>query len=123
MGKHLQQIIEEQRKAEEERSSRQILRKVQRALKEAFLRLPQEEYDWFDIREGKPIKKKDPLFTTGSMLEGAGKENSGVSEAVPEFDSDDVGPKEFYEWEHPQILTRKMTKKEGKLQQYHNVVI
>jgi len=46
---HLQQIIEDQRKAEEERSSRQILRRVQRALKEAFLRLPQEEYDWFDI--------------------------------------------------------------------------
>ena len=41
----LNQIIEEQRKAEEERSSRLILRRVQRALKEAFLRLPQEEYD------------------------------------------------------------------------------
>ena len=104
VGKHLQQIIEEQRKAEEERSSRQILRKVQRALKEAFLRLPQEEYDWFDIREGKPIKKKDPLFTTGSMLEGAAKENSGksgVSESVPEFDSDKVGPKESYEFAGP----------------------
>jgi hypothetical protein len=40
--KRLQQVVEEQRKAEEERSSRQILRKVQRALREAFLRLPQE---------------------------------------------------------------------------------
>jgi hypothetical protein len=46
---HLQRIIDDQRKAEEERSSRRILRRVQRALKEAFLRLPQEEYDWFDI--------------------------------------------------------------------------
>jgi len=104
LGKHLQQIIEEQRTAEEERSSRQILRKVQRALKEAFLRLPQEEYDWFDIHEGKSRKKKDPLFTTGSLIESAGKENSGesgISESVPEFDSDNVGPKEFYEFAGP----------------------
>ena len=41
--KRLQAVIDEQRRAEEERSSRKILRKVQRALKEAFLRLPQED--------------------------------------------------------------------------------
>ena len=61
-------MIDEQRKAEEERSSRQILRKVQRALREAFLRLPKEEYDWFDIHGGKSKKKKAPLFSEGSMI-------------------------------------------------------
>ena len=66
--KHLQQVIDEQRKAEEERSSRQILRKVQRALREAFLRLPKEEYDWFDIHGGKSEKKRAPLFSEGSMI-------------------------------------------------------
>jgi hypothetical protein len=60
--KRLQQVIEEQRKAEEERSSRQILRKVQRALREAFLRLPQEEYDWFDIHGGKGKKRRRLFF-------------------------------------------------------------
>lgn len=64
---NLQNIIAEQRKAEEERSSRQVLRRVQRALKEAFLRLPQEEYDWFDIYGGQQPKKSGNLFTSGSM--------------------------------------------------------
>ncbi len=63
---HLNQIIEEQRKAEEERSSRQVLRRVQHALKEAFLRLPQEEYDWFDIHSEKSQKKPGGLFSSGS---------------------------------------------------------
>jgi len=60
--KALRQIIAEQRKAEEERSSRLILRRVQKALKEAFLRLPREEYDWFDIRRGQPRKGADELL-------------------------------------------------------------
>ncbi len=45
----LKQIIEEQRRAEEERASARILRSVQKALKEALMALPVEEYDWFDI--------------------------------------------------------------------------
>ena len=68
---HLQQIIEDQRKAEEERSSRRILRRVQRALKEAFLRLPQEEYDWFDIYGRKPQKKSGSLFSSGPIRAGS----------------------------------------------------
>ena len=43
------EIIDEQRRAEEERTSVKILRSVQKALKEAVLSLPAEEYDWFDI--------------------------------------------------------------------------
>ena len=99
----LQQIIEEQRKAEEERSSRQILRKVQRALKEAFLRLPQEEYDWFDIHDGRPVKKKDPIFATGSMTGNAAKESGEgeVKESPEGFDRDESGPTEFYEFAGP----------------------
>jgi hypothetical protein len=45
----LNEIISEQRKAEEERASRKILKSVQNALKEAILALPKDEYDWFDI--------------------------------------------------------------------------
>ncbi|UCH48683.1 MAG: ATP-binding protein [Betaproteobacteria bacterium] len=44
-------LVEEQRKAEEERASRQTLRTIQKAFREALLTLPPEEYDWFDIRE------------------------------------------------------------------------
>ena len=101
---HLQQIIEDQRKAEEERSSRRILRRVQRALKEAFLRLPQEEYDWFDIHVGKPRKKPQNLFTSGPMSGSSRKGNNrggGNSEDALELDDNDTTKKQFFEYAGP----------------------
>jgi len=44
------EMFEEQRRAEEEQASRELLHTIQRAFREAFLALPAEEYDWFDIR-------------------------------------------------------------------------
>jgi len=41
----LGEIIEEQRRAEEEQASRELLRTIQRAFREALLALPAEEYD------------------------------------------------------------------------------
>ena len=81
----LERIIEEQRRAEEERSSRQTLRKVQRALREAFLSLPKEEYDWFDIHGRRGSKKAGAHATVASpngSHEYARQEDivSGVSE-------------------------------------------
>ena len=43
-------VIDEQRRAEDERASRDLLRTIQRAFREALLALPAEEYDWFDIQ-------------------------------------------------------------------------
>jgi hypothetical protein len=43
------ELIEAQRRAEEEQASREQLRTIQRAFREALLALPAEEYDWFDI--------------------------------------------------------------------------
>jgi hypothetical protein len=48
----LAKIVEDQQRAEEERASRDVLRSVQGALKEALLALPAEEYDWFDLHRG-----------------------------------------------------------------------
>jgi hypothetical protein len=45
----LVELIEAQRRAEEEQASREQLRTIQRAFREALLALPAEEYDWFDI--------------------------------------------------------------------------
>jgi hypothetical protein len=99
---HLQHIIEDQRKAEEERSSRRILRRVQRALKEAFLRLPQEEYDWFDIYEGKLGKKTGSLGSSGPMgsgsREGADRESA---EDVLQLHDNDTRQKQFFEYAGP----------------------
>jgi hypothetical protein len=46
----LLEIIENQRRAEDERTSQDQLRTIQRAFREALLALPAEEYDWFDIQ-------------------------------------------------------------------------
>ena len=46
----LVELIEEQRRAEDEQASRGLLRTIQRAFREALLALPAEEYDWFDIQ-------------------------------------------------------------------------
>ncbi len=45
----LNDIIEREKKAAEEEASKNILSSIKKALKEAFLRLPQEEYDWFNL--------------------------------------------------------------------------
>ena len=101
---HLNQLIEEQRKAEEERSSRQVLRRVQRALKEAFLRLPQEEYDWFDIHSETSQNKPGGLFSSGSMGAGSRGENKGGSdnpEATLKIDDNEQAQKKFFEFAGP----------------------
>jgi hypothetical protein len=49
LERKLVEVIEEQRRAEEEQASQEQLRTIQRALREALLALPAEEYDWFDI--------------------------------------------------------------------------
>jgi hypothetical protein len=60
----LVKIIADQQRAEEEEASRDVLRSIQKALKEALLALPAEEYDWFNIRKDKngadrPIMEAD----------------------------------------------------------------
>jgi hypothetical protein len=48
----LAQMIEEQKRAAEEQASKEILRSIHRAFREALLTLPAEEYDWFQIPDG-----------------------------------------------------------------------
>ena len=102
--RHLQKIIDEQRKAEEERSSRRVLRRVQRALKEAFLRLPQEEYDWFDIYGAKPQNKSSNLFSSGPAGESFRKKNDQEqenAEDVLDLLDNDSSQKQFFEYAGP----------------------
>jgi hypothetical protein len=48
LEERLNEVLEEQRLAEEEQASRELLQTIQRAFREALLALP-EEYDWFDV--------------------------------------------------------------------------
>ena len=47
----LNERIQQMRDAEDEKASKQVLQSVQRALREALLALPREEYDWFDVHK------------------------------------------------------------------------
>jgi hypothetical protein len=66
---HLDDLIDAQRRAEEEQANRESLRAIQRAFREAMLILPREEYDWFDI-ESRPLQDS-----------GAGEAQRGVQPA------------------------------------------
>jgi hypothetical protein len=75
----LSKIIEDQQRAEEERASRDVLRSVQGALKEALLALPQEEYDWFDLHRGEG-KRRPGTPGTGAAAEAAQGEAAWAAE-------------------------------------------
>ena len=95
----LRGIIELEKKAEEEGASRNILKSVQRALKEAFLALPSGEYDWFDIYSTKSGSRKtsDPLFMQTEDTD------AGQKIDLPEETggSDNEEDREFYEHAGP----------------------
>ena len=88
--------IREQQKAEDERASRNILKSVQTALREAIMDLPPEEYDWFDLYG----KKK--TMTGG---EDGGKSDSSQGPAGGpaglDADSEVTEQKQFFEFAGP----------------------
>jgi hypothetical protein len=90
----LSEIVEEEKRAEEEKASRNILKSVQRALKEAFLKLPKEDYDWFDIytaAKGTGGGRRGPLF------QGQAEEQNGSRDRLVAAE----GKKTFYEYPGP----------------------
>ncbi|HUE82865.1 MAG TPA: ATP-binding protein [Pyrinomonadaceae bacterium] len=70
------EILEAQRQAEEEQASRELLQTIQRAFREAFLALPAEEYDWFDIhsRAHRGSGRSTSDFDSGEELSGGARE-------------------------------------------------
>jgi hypothetical protein len=60
----LLQILEEQCRAEEEQTNRDVLRSIQKAI----LTLPAEEYDWFNIRDEPGADPTDAESTNGEPL-------------------------------------------------------
>jgi hypothetical protein len=74
----LVELIEEQRRAGEEQASREQLRTIQRAFREALLALPAEEYDWFDVHARAFRSAPD-----GSADLDSRSQSSKVGQAVP----------------------------------------
>ena len=72
----LLEIVSEQEKAEEEQASRNIMQKVKKALREAFLVLPREEYNWLDIHAG---EKSSSGTATSSADDHSGAAAQGAT--------------------------------------------
>jgi hypothetical protein len=106
LNDHLQQMKD----AEEEKVSTQVLKTVQRALREALIALPKEEYDWFDVQKrSRGVSKKDAANeeneSSGSgKYEGEGPPADGEETALlQEEAAANVEPapqqREFFEYE------------------------
>ena len=93
---HLNGLIDAQRRAEEEQASRESLRSIQRAFREAMLVLPREEYDWFDIQSRSP----QAAGAGGSPERSA--EDSGAEEAgAPEPSGGETTQRQFFDYAGP----------------------
>jgi hypothetical protein len=85
---HLKALIEAQLRAEEEQASRQSLRAIQRAFREALLALPPEEYDWFDIQARGRSESGSPRPGAGEVGPATGEEETAdLGAAEPSFNS------------------------------------
>jgi hypothetical protein len=80
-------IIVSEKNAEEEKASKDILKSVQRAFKEAFQTLPREEYGWLDIAgHAGHGKKHGGQLSSGDDPGDELKDESGGSAGVDESD-------------------------------------
>src|SRR6266567_561518 len=96
----LAKIIEDQQRAEEDRASRDVLRSVQSALKEALLALAAEEYDWFDLHrgEGKRRPRTTAEAAPGEAAQAAEQAISMEAGAYPEISEPQ---RQFFEYAGP----------------------
>src|SRR6266508_1475626 len=96
----LSKIIEDQQRAEEERASRDVLRSVQGALKEALLALPAEEYDWFDLHRGEG--KRRPRTPAEAVAgEAVPTDDQSLAMEDPAYNETSEPQRQFFEYAGP----------------------
>ncbi len=100
LEKRLAKIIEDQQRAEEERASRDVLRSVQSALKEALLALPAEEYDWFDLHRGEG-KRRPRTSTESAPGEASDADAEGSAIDVQDSSETSGAQRQFFEYAGP----------------------
>ncbi len=93
------EVIEDQRRAEEEQASRELLRTIQRAFREALLALPAEEYDWFDIQV-RAARSGAGISGNGETGNIAGNDEE-ASEGAEEPDRQQERQRQFFEFAGP----------------------
>ena len=98
----LMDILQEQKKAEEEQTNRQTLRSIQKAFREALLALPEDEYDWFNIHGGEGRARRRP----GRTEPGAPLKDGDLDELPGSVASCEAVQKEFFEHPGPLFSVR-----------------
>jgi histidine kinase/DNA gyrase B/HSP90-like ATPase len=98
---HLNALIQAQQRAEEEQASRQLLKAIQRAFREAMLALPPEEYDWFDIqaRSRQGTAPRDSAAGDGSA--DAALQDDALGAIEPESSASAEPQRQFFEHAGP----------------------
>ncbi|HRZ35143.1 MAG TPA: ATP-binding protein [Candidatus Paceibacterota bacterium] len=100
----LLRLIEEQKRAEEEQTSREVLRSVHKALREALLILPAEEYDWFDLRQAGARRSKAAAGTPA----GGDGDSIELNDGVQGLTGEEPEPvqKDFFDYAGPLFSVR-----------------
>jgi len=104
LKEYLEVIAKEQNQAEEERTSKNILRSVQKALREAISFLPREDYDWFDIYEKNKysiVNKKNSRSTSGYQDDSAQQDGLVIVDEYAIQQKGKKQQKQFFEFSGP----------------------
>ena len=96
---HLNDLIDAQRRAEEEQANRESLRVIQRAFREAMLVLPREEYDWFDIPSRAP--QDSGASEPRGGLESGGTHGEEAALGVEEPQKEASAQRQFFDYAGP----------------------
>ena len=106
LEEELAAVLKEQKKAEQEQTSRQTLRSIQRAFREALLALPEEEYDWFRLRkEGASASKQPGNSQRGLPLRDPPSDDTSDGQPTA-TEGQEATPKEFFEHSGPLASVR-----------------
>ncbi len=98
---YLRLILEEQEKAEEERASKEMLKTIRKAFREALLALPPEEYDWFSIQARAADGRAAKLGSVTGFPEVQRQEADADGSSPLESQEEEPGQKRFFEYAGP----------------------
>jgi hypothetical protein len=96
---HIKGLIEEQQRAEEEQTSQQSLKAIQKAFHEAMLALPREEYDWFDV-QGRARQDGGGTIAAGGALP-AGTDWQEALPGMAEAKANEWPQRQFFDFAGP----------------------
>ena len=100
LEEQLAAIIIQQQQHQDEASNRHILQSVQKAIREALLILPEEEYDWFEVySKGRGPRQQQAADVMPYAVENFGPQQTLTPLSLPENLED--GQKQFFEFAGP----------------------